>query len=56
MTWKQAQWAALHDWFVSVQDMQGNSGYSVTVLERTEIAETERVFTDYKELRDWAGY
>lgn len=54
MTRNQIRWAAQHDWFI-----KDNGDGSVTVLELQALG--GRVFTvgiisNFKELRDWAGY
>ena len=65
MTKSQAIWASKHDWYAS--QYVNNSG-NITVYVRdivsveltpgffiTEEKETQ-AFTDFEELRDWAGY
>lgn len=59
MTKAQANWASKHDWFISMHPLNAES-WSVTVLDgywqNDEWVWTEAKFTDYSELRDFAGY
>ena len=52
MTKRQIEWARQHDWFTWVRE-----DGAVLVRDYTEDgAQTFRAFTDYRELRAWAGY
>lgn len=56
MTRLQIAWAEQHDWFV-----RDNGDGSITVLERAlmpggGVVESQKVFSDIKLLRIWAGY
>lgn len=57
MTEQQIKWATSHDWFVAVLD----SGKGVLVTDRyvtrdgVEHADSKE-FSNYRRLRDWAGY
>jgi len=49
----QDQWAAKHDWYItSTITPEGHLGAVV----RADIGEGTIVFTNYVELRQWAGY
>lgn len=66
MNIKQSGWAATHDWYLyTFQDVDSAPGdLSVCVVESgTKLVDGEsveyserHVFSDYKALRDWAGY
>lgn len=50
----QMEWAKQHDWFV---EAFVNSFNLYTVVTRPAFeGDTETVFTNFKELKDWAGY
>ena len=51
MTTKQINWARKHDWFIFAT----SSGSAVFVRDDMETA-GEKVFTDFNELYEWAGY
>tara|TARA_R110000822_G_scaffold53019_2_gene136851 strand:- start:493 stop:675 length:183 start_codon:yes stop_codon:yes gene_type:complete len=57
---QQIRWASQHDWFVSSECIEGEG--VVTVIDyissetQPELYLTHPVFTDYKELKEWAGY
>lgn len=53
MTLAQVRWAEQHDWFHSYQ--RRGAGYQVLVCEAGSAPRSEP-FTDYQELRAWAGY
>lgn len=60
MTKQQAEWAKLHDWFVWAT-VDASGVYTVTVREESHHVDTGWTtsypkFTDYRALRDWAGY
>ena len=57
MTTKQINWAKTHDWFLDVTP----DGESVLVLDVSVdregvVHQSTRAFSDYRRLRDWAGY
>jgi hypothetical protein len=60
MTNEQIQWAMKHDWFVESECAEGE--WSVTAVdyissdEQPELYLAHPVFTDFEELRNWAGY
>jgi len=61
MNTKQVQWAQSHDWHVKT--LQGTTTENFIVLVRDWEQDVEgtwqpiqRTFTDYKKLREWAGY
>lgn len=61
---KQVEWASRHDWYIGRKcvDIVGGVGeYKVKVLERTRgpdgwNSDKVRWFSDWVELRAWAGY
>lgn len=55
MTPKQARWAAQHDWFIESFRLP-NGSYAVFV--RADIGDLgdELGFTDFQQLKQWAGY
>lgn len=60
MTKQQAEWASKHDWFIG-QVAIGNGNFKVTVEESIYDEEDNYhyfvvSFTDFQELREWAGY
>ena len=50
------EWAAAHDWYRGCAERDTESGtvWSVVVVDTTD--GLMYAFTDYQELRDWAGY
>ncbi len=48
MTESEIKWASQHDWFISASN-------GVVVAMDSGIGKTE-FFTDFKELKNWAGY
>lgn len=65
MTEQQMKWAKLHDWFWSwANNADTGHAYVVTVAETgTKLVDGKSTpyreyhdFSDYKALRDWAGY
>ena len=54
MTQDQIEWARQHDWFACAHE-----DGSVEVLEQSEQVDClliRRTFSDFEELREWAGY
>lgn len=55
----QAAWAEQHDWFISLKllgrDTNNTKRYAVTVRPAYE-GDTQTEFSDYRALREWAGY
>ena len=47
------QWASAHDWFIGFS-RTNDGNYTVTAYDSMDGEMVE--FTDYQELRDWAGY
>ena len=47
------QWASAHDWFIGFS-RTNDGNYTVTAYDSMDGEIVE--FTDYQELRDWAGY
>lgn len=55
LTVSQIEWASKHDWYL------GTNGNSVRVIDITlerggEVTERELEFSDFRDLREWAGY
>lgn len=55
ITQKQIKWASEHDWFVDA-NYDGIQALERLVNVDGSVKESVVVFTDFKELRDWAGY
>lgn len=53
LTLAQAKWAEQHDWFVSYQ--RRGAGYQVQVCD-PGAGHSVETFSDFQELRAWAGY
>ncbi|MDE2026892.1 MAG: hypothetical protein KGJ07_10500 [Patescibacteria group bacterium] len=55
MTKQQQKWAAQHDWYLGAD---GNSVLvdEVLVCRDGTVVQSEKSFTDFQALRDWAGY
>lgn len=52
MNKQQIKWASEHDWFICAYD-----GYERGVVVRDDFEpEKQKVFTDFRKLRVWAGY
>lgn len=62
MKHKQAIWASKHDWFIKATYDEALGEHSVTVrdwefnVESRLYDEVSIRFTDYQQLREWAGY
>lgn len=62
LTTRQVEWAKLHDWFISSEQEDDFDGHSVCVHDRVLSTATQKVtdtvayFSDFRELREWAGY
>ena len=60
MNGQQIEWAKRHDWFLE-SDWVNPETRCVVVIDRYQTvsgttASRSRVFTDYSDLREWAGY
>lgn len=57
MTRNQIEWAKQHDWFSHVEDQGLICCVDRQVcLDNGKVVETAVFFTDFSELKDWAGY
>ena len=60
LTQAQVQWAMQHDWFVRTcrcQPQDNTQGFVIGALVRHDVKEAETmVFTNFEELKAWAGY
>ena len=56
MKLSQIGWAKLHDWYrdYKAEPVNGDMQWSVVAYDSTE--DKLVTFTDYQELRNWAGY
>ena len=52
MTYEQVAWASLHDWFSGSVWVSGDC-YKVIAIDDDG---TLKTFTEYENLREWAGY
>ena len=50
------EWASKHDWFISAGVVASHEGNTWGVLVADSLTGDFVTFTDYKKLRDWAGY
>lgn len=57
MTKQQAQWAESHDWWVATynQGTKENPDYVVVGFD-DDYPNNEKQFSDFEELKAWAGY
>ena len=55
MTSKQVSWCSLHDWFIDSYYNVKTSSHVVIVKDDLSKG-LELEFTDFNELRNWAGY
>ena len=55
MTPKQTRWASQHDWFIESVKLD-NGSYSVIVRGDVDDVADELGFTDFQQLKEWAGY
>lgn len=53
MTYNQIEWAKQHDWYVHYI-REGDGSYTAIVYD-SELQYSVR-FTDFKKLKEWAGY
>ena len=53
MDMQQVMWAQQHDWY---RDYHHNGTHYVVVVRDDELPQRSRVFDNFKQLRDWAGY
>ena len=59
LTEQQVKWASQHDWFIKTVRCQDAEQYEfvIGVVVRDDLVATEtQIFTDFQELRNWAGY
>jgi hypothetical protein len=54
MTYNQVSWAEEHDWFIIAFE-EGDNLWSVMVKDE-EQEDGRRLFSDFAELKAWAGY
>lgn len=56
---QQANWAAQHDWFVNAWQKAGDwivCAREVVRAQGGKVSENQKEFSDFRELREWAGY
>ena len=52
---RQITWASQHDWFIDA-DVTGVMVNEILVYSDGTVIENVKSFSDFKALRDWAGY
>ena len=56
MTLQQIVWASEHDWFIKIQGDLIKGGPRVVIVKDDMIEGNTLGFTDFDELKQWAGY
>lgn len=55
LTERQIAWASQHDWFIDA-DVTGVMVNEILVHENGTVLESVKSFSDFQQLRTWAGY